>query len=469
MAKVPGGQNMEIRTFADVFAYLESFTNLEKSPVLFNQRSYRLNRMQALLSAFDDPHLSCRVIHVAGTKGKGSTAVLAASVLAASGERTGLYTSPHVESYWERIAVLGRDPDEGLLVALTRDLQRRLPALAREPAFMDGPPNTFELLTLLGFAYFREQRCDSAVIETGLGGRLDATNVVSPDFCLITPVELEHTEILGETIEEIAAEKGGIIKPGVPVFCAAQDPRAEAVLRRLAAERGSPITFLPRECLRLRSRTTLSGTNLRFRLREGTGRRFRLGLLGDFQAENAALVYLALKTCREIKPAAFKAGFRTARLPGRMEILSRSPLILLDGAHTPQSVRRLLHSFRTLFPRRGLLVFGAVAGKKAREMAALLAPAFRRVIITTPGTFKPSNPEEVYTYFKELNPDTVLIPDTAAAYRQAKAEAGTREPLLVTGSFYLAGEVRKLERAARAARATRATRANRQPGTGGVS
>jgi dihydrofolate synthase/folylpolyglutamate synthase len=438
---------MTIRRVEDVFSYLESFTNLEKSPALFSQRSYRLDRMRGLLRAFADPHLAFRVIHVAGTKGKGSTATLAAAVLAAAGERTGLYTSPHVESYWERISVAGLEPDDKLLIALTRRLQRLLPSLAGDPSFSDGPPNTFELLTLLAFAYFREKRCRTAVIETGLGGRLDATNAVRPDFCLITPVELEHTDILGETLEEIAAEKGGIIKPGVPVFSAAQDPRVAAVLRRLAAERSSPIVFLPEACTRLRSRFSLSGTELRLALPGEPERRFRLGLLGDFQAENAALVYLALRRCRELSEDAFAEGFRSARLPGRMEILSTSPYILLDGAHTPRSVQRLLDAFRALFPRRGLLLFGAVAGKRSREMAAILAPAFSRVIITTPGSFKPSDPKDLYALFKALNPDTLLIENTAAAFARAKAEAETRGPLLVTGSFYLAGEIRSLARA----------------------
>jgi dihydrofolate synthase/folylpolyglutamate synthase len=438
--------HIQLRRDEDVWSYLESFTNLEKSPALFTQRSYRLDRMKRLLRAFGDPHLAYRVIHIAGTKGKGSTATLAASVLAAAGERTGLYTSPHVESYWERISVLGLDPDRDLLIALARRLQDLMPSLLLQPAFAEGPPNTFEILTLLAFAYFREKHCRSAVIETGLGGRLDATNVVRPDFCLITPLELEHTDILGETLEEIAAEKGGIIKPSLPVFSAAQDPRAEAVLRRLAQERQSRIVFLPEACARLRSRSTLSGTKLRLQLQGESRRRFHLGLLGAFQAENAALVYLALKRCRDIPAAAFEAGFRAARLPGRMEILSTSPTIILDGAHTPQSVRRLLETFRALFPRRGLLLFGAVEGKKAREMAALLAPAFSRVIITTPGNFKASDPAALHAFFKAINPATELIPDTAAAFRRAKARAGKDGPLLVTGSFYLAGEIRRLVR-----------------------
>ena len=438
---------MEIRRIEDVFSYLESFANLEQSPALFNQRSYRLDRMKAMLQAFGNPHLAYRVIHVAGTKGKGSTATLAAAVLEAAGERTGLYTSPHVESYWERISVRGLSPDDELLITLTRRLQRLLRTLENDPAFTDGPPNTFELLTLLGFAYFREKRCDTAVIETGLGGRLDATNVVCPELSVITPVELEHTEILGETLEEIAAEKGGIIKPSVPVFSAAQDGRAAAVLRRMAAERQSPLTFLPEECTRLHSRCTLAGTELRLRLRGEAEKRFHLGLLGGFQAENAALVYLALKRSRNIPEAAFDAGFRAARLPGRMEILSEAPAIMLDGAHTPQSVRRLLEAFRALFPRGGLLLFGAVSGKKIREMAALLAPAFSLVIITTPGSFKASDPETLYSLFKAHNPATVLIRDTGAAYRRAVAEAETRGPLLITGSFYLAGKIRALARA----------------------
>jgi dihydrofolate synthase / folylpolyglutamate synthase len=434
----------DLSTAQDVFAWAESFTNFERGALPTEKRLYRLDRMRSLLERFGRPDQGLRIIHVAGTKGKGSTAALMASVLRAAGNPTGLYTSPHVRDAFERIELPGQERRPDLMLRLGREVRRFVDAL---PAgFIGGfAPTTFELYTLLAFLYFREAGCTDAVVEVGIGGRLDATNVVSPCTAVITPLDLEHTDVLGDTIEQIAFEKAGIIKPGVPAFVAPQPPGAREVFRRACAERGSPLTFLDEAAAPLASSVDRGGTSLTVRLGGEGPREFRLAMLGQFQAENAALAYLALRRTRpEITEAQFREGFSSTRLPGRMELRAGSPAVVLDGAHTPLAVTRLLSSFRAVFPEEAVLLFGSVAGKNPRGMAEILAPAFPRVIVSTPGTFKESAPEEVAAIFRGLNPATTLVKDPAEALRAAREASGGTRPILVTGSFYMVSEIRRL-------------------------
>ncbi len=457
----------------EAFAYLESFTNLERETG-HSVRSYRLDRMHALLDLFGNPDRSFRTIHLAGSKGKGSTAIYVASVLAAAGEKTGLYTSPHVSSYRERISLAGRFFPDELYVELINRIAARIRDLGKDVLPARGEPTTFELLTLLGFLMFREWGCSWAVIETGIGGRLDATNVVHPEMCLLTPVELEHTELLGTTLQAIAGEKAGIIKEGVPVFAGYQRPEVKAVFAATAALRHAPIRFLDQEVEDIATTLSFEATEMRIRWRGGRLEAYHLAMPGDVQAENAALAVLALRGMAggdPVAPApsgprslfgeeALHAGLAVARLPGRMEVIQTAyGRIVLDGAHTPVSTARLLSSFRKLFPEPSILIFGSVLGKDREGMADALASAFRSIIISTPGTFKKSDPEEVHAAFAARNPSTTLVPDPAAALAEAVRLAqvgrtapttdgahgdGAPLPILVTGSFYMVAEIRRL-------------------------
>jgi dihydrofolate synthase/folylpolyglutamate synthase len=435
---------MAFGSLEEVFRYIESFTNLEKSGSLFTPRSYRLDRMRLLLERFGQPQLAYRTIHIAGTKGKGSTATLLAHGLKAAGVRTGLYTSPHVVSYIERMEVLGGAPQIRAILALAEQIRTVVQELPAETIETMGPPNTFELLTLLAFCYFRETACEYVVVETGIGGRLDATNLVDPELCLITPIELEHTDVLGDTLAAIAREKAGIFKPGKPVFSAPQPGEVKEELRLAAGRTGSPIVFLDEQLGFFQAHCSSAGTELRFALTGGQEVSYSLALIGTVQAENAALVHLAAQHSLPWLLPALRAGFAAARLPARMEVLSRDPPVVLDGAHTPRSVRIVLDTFTKLFGTQGVLLFAAAAGKKITEMAAILAPAFPQIVVTTPGSFRESRIEEVQQAFVRLNPGTILIPDTAQALARAKELAGAQRPLLVTGSFYLAGLVREI-------------------------
>ncbi len=428
-----------------VYSWAESFTNLEKNALPADKRNFRLERMRSLLALFGNPHDALRIIHVAGTKGKGSTAVMIASVLHAAGVRTGLYTSPHVHSATERISLQGEPPRDDLIVALGRAIKEAVDTLPAEGMPGHFAPTTFELLTLLAFLYFRDAGCTDAVIEVGIGGRLDATNVVAPSACVITPLDLEHTDVLGDTLEQIAFEKAGIIKAGAPVFIGLQTPAAREVFRKVSEERSAPGSFLDDEMQGIDARVDARGTTFTLRLRGEPPVDFRLSLVGEFQAENAALAYLTLRRTRpEILPAHYRDGFLAATLPGRMEVRGGAPVIVLDGAHTPLAVTRLLESFRKICPGDSILIFGSVSGKKPKEMADILARAFMHVIISTPGTFKESNPQEVAEIFSARNPATRLEKDPRQALGLARKISGGRMPILVTGSFYMVAEVRKL-------------------------
>lgn len=432
-----------VRNRETLIRFLDSLANFEKGKTPANKRDFRLDRMHMLLERFGNPQEDFQTIHVAGTKGKGSTAAMMASVLKAAGYRTGLYTSPHVTSYLERFAVSGEAPKIGQLARLAEAVRRRFSEFRNLPGGFE--PTTFEILTLLAMMLFRESRCSHAVLEVGIGGRLDATNVVKPKASVLTPLDLEHTDLLGDSIQEIAREKGGIIKAGVPAFCGLQSREAKSVFRDIAEKQNAPIRFLDEELVSLNASLGWDGTAVSLAMKGGREEHFRLSLLGKFQAENAALAYLTLSGVDpDITSAAYRRGFGEVSLPGRLEILQRDPPVILDGAHTPLAVERMLESYRVLCHEPGVLIFGSVVGKRADLMVKLLAPHFHTVIVSTPGSFKESRPEEVHALFREAHDSVVLEKNPSRALEKAMRTAGKAKPILVTGSFYMLSEIRRI-------------------------
>lgn len=421
------------------FSYLESFTNFEKITPQ-SVRDFKQDRMHKLLDYFGRPEQELTLFHIAGSKGKGSTGIFLASMLKTGGLRTGLYTSPHVVTYRERISEAGVFFDDVLyLEAIEKIADMVESGAGRDLAGDDGDPTTFELLTLLAFLVFRAAGCTHGVIETGIGGRLDATNCISPAASIITPIELEHTDILGETIEEIAREKAGIIKGGIPVFSAYQTGSVAEILKETAGRLDSEITFLEDEVFSLSTHPTLA-----VEWSDGTRLEAVLSMLGDVQGENAALAVTVLKKLGLYEPESAVRGLKKAVLPGRMERIGSSPPLILDGAHTPSSLKRVCETFRKTFPKEGICIYGNVSGKRIEEMAKIAAAHFKSIIVSTPGTFKKSDPGSVYKAISKYHSATLFLPEPKDALKEALRLAGKDLPILVTGSFYMIGEIKKL-------------------------
>lgn len=434
----------------EIFDYLMRYVNVEKGQATV----FKLDRMRALASALGDPHLGRLTVHVAGSKGKGSVSTMCARILEAAGLRTGIYTSPHLIRWKERIAYASGPMEEDILLG---EMDKLLPLIeGKGPADFPGgeEPTFFELTTLLAFLAFRTSGCQAQVIEVGLGGRLDSTNIVEPEAAAITPIELEHTQFLGDTIAKIASEKAGIIKPGRPVCVARQKPEAMEVFVRKAEAEGSPLRSVGVDVQVREVSVDLLGTSCRLvagpspsplaGLLPKEGLALRCPMPGAIQAQNMALAALAAASALPgLGTKAIAEGLSKASLPARFEVLPGP--VVLDGAHTPESVRLALSTMEELFPGRRFLLFACAHDKRHAEMAELLAPHFEGIIVTRPGSFKVSEPEKVFESFARLRPETILEPDTGKAiFRALDAAAGQGAALLVTGSFYLCAEARKL-------------------------
>lgn len=441
---------MEFTSFDTACQHIEQFTNLEKS-VNYTVRTYRLDRMYALLEHFSRPQDDFMSIHVAGSKGKGSTACYIAQGLKALGHRTGLYSSPHVATYRERFTLAGMFFDDHFLLSTANDMITGLEDFHFQEEYGYSEPTTFELLTLLGFLLFSRSGCEYAVIETGLGGRLDATNVILPIISVITPIELEHTNVLGDTIELIATEKAGIIKQTVPVVMGLQRfEQTRRVISGRAEERGSELICLEDELIELKSMTTSIGEEALLSWTDGSKDDLILTMRGSFQAENAALALLVLKRIGCFDRALTIPAVARAQIPGRLELLRENPSIYIDGAHTENSLQRVLSAFRALHPTGGVLLFGAVEGKNHERMAKIALEFFDSVIISTPGSFKKSDPKALYELFlstrEHLGQKNLILLEedaTLALDKAVELASDQGNVILTAGSFYLASEIRK--------------------------
>jgi dihydrofolate synthase/folylpolyglutamate synthase len=382
-----------------------------------------LERISTVLGALGNPERAYRIVHVAGTNGKGSTCAMIEAGLRAASIRTGLYTSPHLIEPTERIQVAG--------LPVSREQFAQAFQVVHETAGtldLDCHPTYFETVTAMAFWLFRELGVETAVIEVGLGGRLDATNVVHPALTVITPVDFDHQTFLGNTVESIAAEKAGILKSGVRVVVSRQHPEAMQVIESRAARLDVPITRTGEfevEDLQLDARgSTFSG--------------IRCPLAGEHQVENAITAVLVLRALG-VSPD----GIADACWPGRLEHVSPNPDIILDGAHNPAGARALAKYIQRFYPRRRLwLIFGAMRDKAVEEVAGILFPLAQELILTAPDNPRAATPEEL----RALAGRGETAPDVAAALARIQ-ERGHQEDLsedvvVITGSLYLVGEAR---------------------------
>jgi dihydrofolate synthase/folylpolyglutamate synthase len=457
LTRIKSDIKSDIKCSADVFSWIAGFINFEKGP---GDRDFRLDRMEALAELAGHPERCAPVIHVAGSKGKGTVTGMIAAMLEEEGFTVARYGSPDVNDKRERICRGdGRFFDEAVYVAAGKeliDVEGKLRAAGEkhrrpfEADAGDGAPTFFELITLYFFLCTRRGNCNFMAVETGMGGRLDATNIVDPLVSAITLIEREHTEYLGDTIAAIAGEKAGIIKKGKPLVLAEQSPEALDVFRERARRMEAPLLYLPDTVSAGGIRVTRAGSFFTLTDR-GAGifpapLELFVPIPGEAQAHNAALAVLAAKTAvPSLRAKSIRGGLARFTLPARFERIAEAPECIIDGAHTARSVELCVKTFTGLYGEGGILLFGCAAGKDAQSMAEITGPHFSRIIITTPGTFKASDPRRVFEIFQRaVNGEKILlIEDTAAAVDRALAlgrEQGL--PVLGTGSFYLAGEIR---------------------------
>lgn len=410
------------------------------------KRIYDLGRMQALLERRGNPHLAVPAIHIAGTKGKGSTAAMVDSALYAAGYRTGFYSSPHLHTFRERIRRDTRPVSATRFADLVGQLQPAARQIAADTAW--GPVSLFEFMTAMAFQGFAQDGVDFQTIEVGLGGRLDATNVVTPAVCAITSISLDHMAILGDTVGQIAADKAGIIKPGVPVIIAPQSPAALAPLLAACREQGAPPTLVGTEVTWQGGAADLDGQDLTVQGRQGTYQ-LRIPLLGQHQQENAAVAVAILETLREqgyiLPDKAIAAGMAAVHWPGRLEVLARQPTIVADGAHNVYSIAALLTALRQGFDyRRLVLIAGFSRDKSAAGMVELLAAAQPAVITTRSRHPRSLPPGAIADLFRNNGIMETAERDTvAAALDLAREWAGPGDLILATGSLFVAAELRE--------------------------
>ena len=437
-------------SYEDSIARLLSLVDHERSiPAQPRQkRIYDLRNVERLLARMGDPHRRRGMVHVAGTKGKGSTAAMVESIARAAGYSAGLYSSPHLHSFCERIRRDGVPVARERFAELTDTVWPYHQDNAADPEA--GPATLFEYLTAMGFQCFAQDGVDVSVIEVGLGGRLDATNVLTPEVSVITPVSMDHMAILGDTIGEIAAEKAGIIKPGKPVVVGPQFPEAMDAISRASGEQSAPLIRVGHAITWDVQKASADGQILEIHGRRDSYR-LRLPLLGDFQGANAATAVGAAEALADAGYAvdhhAIVAGLEVVEWPGRMEVLAREPKLVVDGAHNDHSVATLLATLQTYVPHRNLIVVaGFSRDKQVDTMVELLAQRARRVIATRSRHPRSMRPAEIAQQFLDQRMPSERVAVTAHtgdAVTEALAAADADDLVLVTGSLFVVAEARE--------------------------
>jgi dihydrofolate synthase/folylpolyglutamate synthase len=437
--------NGAIVNFAEAAAWIFSFTNYEVTALdAASKARLELRPLRALLARLGDPQRGRGTVHLTGSKGKGSTAAMIAAMLQAAGERTGLFTSPHLHTVRERMRVDGALIEEAQFAALTSQLRPHAEAVIAAGERL----TTFDLITALGFLYFREEGATWQVVEVGLGGTLDSTNVLDEkQLCVFTPIGLEHTAILGDTVAKIATDKAGILRDGVPAVMAPQRESAAEVIRAACAAHGCPLEEVATACQLSRSRGGSDGQELRLRTPRADYR-LRLQLVGRFQAENAATAVLGMEQLAaagvELAPATAATALADLRWPGRAEVLKRSPLVVVDGAHSPESARRLVQTVREDLSHRSVyLIVGASRDKNLPEIAAAFAALDPVVIAVAARQPRAAPAVDVGQAFQDQGMMVRLAPDVAAAVDTVLGEAGPNDLVLATGSLFVVAEARE--------------------------
>lgn len=406
-----------------------------------------LERISVLLDFLGRPQDSGRFVHIAGTNGKGSVTAMVASILREAGYRTGTYTSPHLEDFRERIRLDGRKIGKEEVAKLVP----RVKAQVERMTSLGYPhPTEFEIVTAMAFLYFKESGCDWVSLEVGLGGRFDATNVVTPAVSVITPVSLDHTDRLGNTLAEIAFEKAGIIKPGVPVVAAPQEPEALTVILERAHELGCRVVLVGKDITWRVEAESIRGQEIQVSAGGTELGRIFVPLAGPHQATNAATAVAVARVLGEsgvrVPWDAVKTGIARTRWPGRLEVVSERPLIVLDGAHNPGGATALVRSL-PLIPRRKLVsVVGMLKDKDYRQVLSQVLPFCDVVVATSPVSERALDAEALANEARKHCSDVTVAGNLKDALELSLRRASAEDAILIWGSLYLVGAARTLLR-----------------------
>ena len=443
--------------YEQAIEFLFSRVNYERLAAhQYSADDFKLDRMREFLRRLGDPQETIPAVHIAGTKGKGSTAAMTAQILSAAGLRTALFTSPHISAFEERMAVDGVLPEKDHLARLVDEVSGVVADLDKMPGLMS--PTYFEIATALAWLYFRESRAAIAVLEVGMGGRLDATNVCRPAATVITTISRDHTRHLGSRLEQIAREKAGIVKPQVPVISGVTAEPARGVIVEVCRAQSAPLYELGRdfdcryEPARIGpEREVSSCARVSIRTSQRTWENLSLPLAGGHQARNLALAVAAIERLQElgwpIGEEAVAAGLTQLRWPGRIEVVGRSPTVVIDAAHNWEAVVALLRTLDESFTaRRRVLVFAATRDKDVTGMLRQLLPKFDSVIVTCFQNNPRHVPVEALVRLVHNLTDRPFhaAADPAAAWKLASRLAGPEDLICITGSFFIAAELREM-------------------------
>ena len=418
----------------------EKFSGTRGPRVKFN-----LSRIYALLRVLGDPHKNGRVVHVAGSKGKGSVTAMVSSILHSNGYKVGMFSSPHIHTFRERIRVNGKPISEEVFVDLVERVWPMTQEIGSQTSL--GAVTLFETLTAMAFVHFKDSKTDFQIVEVGLGGKLDSTNVVDPTVSVITPISFDHMHILGNTLSEIATEKAGIIKTGVPVVVAPQSREPMEVIRNVARTKDAPMLEVQSEFeWRLETRD-LKKQSVRIQTRDKTYS-VNLPLLGNYQIANAATAIGVVERLQSlghsISSDAISRGFEKVVWPCRMEVLQDSPTLVIDGAHNPQSIRSVMDSLPTYFDFNKLVViFGASRDKDLEEMIKDISLLQPTVVVVRSRHPRAADPGILLKHFQDYQICVSINKSIAHAIEYAVEAAGHRGLVLVTGSLFVAAEVRE--------------------------
>jgi len=431
-------------TYDDALDYLFKSTDYEKmSTYRYGVSTFDLSRMEELAQRLGSPHKGLSFCHIAGTKGKGSVAYMLAGILQEAGLKVGLFTSPHLVALEERISINNDAIPKNALRDLLNDAYQTLEEMKAK--WGEQAPTFFEIITALALLYFTREKVDMAVLEVGLGGRLDSTNIVTPLVSSITPISLDHTQLLGKTVEKIAYEKAGIIKKDVPVISAPQEPEAFKIIADMAKKLDAPFYLVGREIEIIPQDSHFSIKTWRSEYND-----LRFQLLGRHQRINAAVAAGMLEVLQEkgalkIGEGVVKRAFEQLQIPGRIEVVSRRPTIILDSAHNVASVEVLVDALKeNLKWERLILCFAAAKDKDIPGMLRLLIPLTNEAVFTTTANPRSASTQDLAEAASAIKPLSITQEaDPLKAFELARASASSEDLILITGSFYLAGKIKE--------------------------